>query len=218
MQIFSLPEHVKTVIFDIDGTLYTSPEYVFEQVDVQVRHFAHIRGITEDEARHLIDDFRKKWSSEHGGKKLSLGNTFPFFGISIEESIIWRNKLLMPEKFLMPNEKVTKAIYRMKEKFHLICLTNNPCKAARKTLSAIGLSEIIDDIIGLDTCKKSKPSIEMLELSMKLTKASPSECVAVGDRYDIDISLPLELGMGGILVSDANDIPSIADTLLSCER
>ncbi len=215
MKIFSLPKTIKTVLFDIDGTLYTSPEYVFEQVDVQVRHFAHIRGITEDEARCMIDDFRKKWSSEHSGQKISLGNTFPFFGISIEESIKWRNELLTPEKFLKPDSKVTKAVSCMKEKFHLVCLTNNPVQAARKTLSAIGLSEIIDDIIGLDTCKKSKPSIEMLELSMKLTKSSPSECVAVGDRYDIDLSLPLELGMGGILVSDANDIPSVADTLLS---
>jgi phosphoglycolate phosphatase/putative hydrolase of the HAD superfamily len=28
----------------------------------------------------------------------------------------------------------------------------------------------------------------------------------VGDRYDIDIALPLELGMGGILVDGVEDV------------
>jgi phosphoglycolate phosphatase/putative hydrolase of the HAD superfamily len=28
----------------------------------------------------------------------------------------------------------------------------------------------------------------------------------VGDRYDIDITLPLELGMGGVLVDGVEDV------------
>ena len=77
VKLYSIPKKIKTFIFDIDGTLYTSPEFVAEQVDVQIRHYAHINGISEDSARNMIESYRKKWSAEHGGKKISLGKTFP---------------------------------------------------------------------------------------------------------------------------------------------
>lgn len=213
MKLYSIPRKIKTFIFDIDGTLYTSPEFVAEQVDVQIRHYAHINGISEDSARSMIEDYRKKWSAEHGGKKISLGNTFPAFGVDIETSIKWRNELLQPEKFLSPDLKLKEFLAELKKSFNLICVTNNPVKAARRTLAAVGISELIPDVIGLDTCMKSKPAKEMLELAAKKTSTEFCECVSVGDRFDIDIALPLELGMGGILVDGAHDVVKILDEI-----
>lgn len=40
MKIYRIPQKTGAIIFDIDGTLYTSPEYVHEQVDVQIRYYA----------------------------------------------------------------------------------------------------------------------------------------------------------------------------------
>jgi ribonucleotide monophosphatase NagD (HAD superfamily) len=34
----------------------------------------------------------------------------------------------------------------------------------------------------------------------------PGACVSVGDRYDMDIAIPLSLGMGGILVAGVADV------------
>lgn len=213
MNFYSIPKKIKTFIFDIDGTLYTSPEFVAEQVDVQIRHYAHLNGISEDSAREMIESYRKKWSAEHGGKKISLGNTFPAFGVDIETSIKWRNELLMPEKFLSPDLNLRHFLLELKKSFNLICVTNNPVKAARRTLDAVGISDVIPNVIGLDTCMKSKPAKEMLELAAKKTSSKFSECVSVGDRFDIDIALPLELGMGGILVDGAQDVVKILDRL-----
>lgn len=213
MSFYSIPKTIKTFIFDIDGTLYTSPEFVAEQVDVQIRHYAHLNGISEDSAREMIESYRKKWSAEHGGKKISLGNTFPAFGVDIETSIKWRNELLMPEKFLSPDLNLRHFLLELKKSFNLICVTNNPVKAARRTLDAVGISDVIPNVIGLDTCMKSKPAKEMLELAAKKTSSKFSECVSVGDRFDIDIALPLELGMGGILVDGAQDVVKILDRL-----
>ncbi len=213
MNFYSIPKTIKTFIFDIDGTLYTSPEFVAEQVDVQIRHYAHLNGISEDSAREMIESYRKKWSAEHGGKKISLGNTFPAFGVDIETSIKWRNELLMPEKFLSPDLNLRHFLLELKKSFNLICVTNNPVKAARRTLDAVGISDVIPNVIGLDTCMKSKPAKEMLELAAKKTSSKFSECVSVGDRFDIDIALPLELGMGGILVDGAQDVVKILDRL-----
>ncbi len=213
MKIYSLPERLKTIIFDIDGTLYTSSAYVFEQVDAQVRHLAHIRGKDEDVVRKEIFDFRKRWSAEHGGKKISLGNTLMAFGISIEESIRWRETLLFPEKYLRRDERLAQVLDSLSLNYRLICVTNNPVAAARKTLDVLGVSSQLPDIIGLDTCFKSKPAPEMLYLAAQKTGAACEECLSVGDRYDIDLALPLELGMGAVLVSGVEEVYSLLDIL-----
>ena len=194
-----------TLIFDIDGTLYTSDDYVKEQVDVQIRHWADLNGMTHDEARKKISDYRKNYELEHG-KTISLGNTFPAFGIDIDTSIKWRNTLMRPENYLSSNPELRQALEKAAKKFKLICVTNNPVDAARKTLSVIGINDLLPDIVGLDTCRKSKPSKEMLETALRITGEKAEDCISIGDRYDIDISLPLEFGMSGVLVDGAEEV------------
>lgn len=206
LKIYKIPENLKTIIFDIDSTLYTSPSYAFEQVDVQIRYWAKKRGISSAQARNEISEFRKKWSKEHGGKKISLGNTLTYFGVSIAESIAMRRNLLEPADFLEYDEMLVQTIKTLRKHYKLICVTNNPVLPAKKTLDAIGISELIPDIIGLDTSGKSKPAREPFELALKKTGSKPEECISIGDRYDMDISLPLEMGMGAILVTGVCDV------------
>ena len=206
MEFYNLPDKIKTLIFYIDGTLYTSKEYVAEQVDVQVRHWADLNSISHDEGRRRIAEFRAKYEKENNGKKISLGNTFLYFGVDIETSIAWRNKLLQPELYLKKNERLAETLRILKEKFNLICLTNNPVDAARKTLASVGIDKLIPDIIGLDTCRKSKPAKDMLDLACEMTSSKYNQCISIGDRFDIDLALALELGMGGMLVNDADDL------------
>lgn len=206
MKIYKIPENLKTIIFDIDSTLYTNEEYAVEQVDIQLRHFAKLRNTTPDNIRQMIKDFRDEYSRTHDGKKISLGNTLTHFGVSIEDSINWRETLLEPKLFLPRDEKLIEVLTKLKSKYNLICVTNNPVLPAFKTLEAIGIEKIIPDIIGLDTCHKSKPDPEILLLAAEKTNASPEECLSVGDRYDIDLRLAMELGMGGILVDGVEDV------------
>ena len=212
MKIYFIPEKVRVLIFDVDSTLYTNPEYANEQIDGQIRHFAQIRKISTEEARRLFSDFRKNWAQTHSGQKISLG-------ISIEERILWRKKLINPSEFLKPDARLFKTLSDLKEKFYLICVTNNPVLTARKTLEALGISGLIPEIIGLDTTLKSKPAREIFELAAKTagtalnTKIKFEECISIGDRYDIDLDLPLKLGMGAILVDGVKDVYLLPEVL-----
>lgn len=206
MKIHKIPQTIQTLIFDIDSTLYTNSAYAYEQVDCQVREFAKLKKLTSDEARKLVFDFRKKFAEENGGKKISLGNLLTNFGIPIEQSVKWRNDLMRPEDFLVRDEKLICELQILSKKYKLICVTNNPVKPARKTLEVIGISDFFEHIVGLDTCYKSKPAREPFEKALELTKTTAENAVAIGDRYDLDVQLPLQMGMGGIEVSGVEDV------------
>lgn len=213
MKIYKIPEQLKTIIFDIDSTLYTNSAYAAEQVDIQLRHLSLLRNTTPEQIRSEVEQFRSEYSKNHGGKKISLGNTLVHFGIPIEESIRWRETLLEPALFLKKDETLISVLQTLKKKYELICVTNNPVLPAYKTLAAIGIEKIIPDIIGLDTTHKSKPSLEPLQLAAKKTNAKTEECVSIGDRFDIDLRLPLEIGMGGILVDGVEDVYTLPEIL-----
>ena len=213
MKVIRIPQNLKTIIFDIDSTLYTNEEYAFEQVDCQVRRFASERGISNDEARKLVADFREKFARENCGKKVSLSNTLLSFGVSIQKSIEWRRELLEPKNFLTRDERLQEMLSALSKKFNLICVTNNPVTPAKKTLVALGVENLISDIIGLDTCNVSKPAREPFLLAAEKCGSQAQECLSVGDRYDLDIVVPLELGMGGVLVEGVEDVYRLPDFL-----
>ncbi len=224
MKIYKIPKDLRAFIFDIDSTLYTNASYAFEQVDCQVRQFAKERGISAEEARRMVADYCKKFAAEHDGSKVSLGNTLLAFGVPIEQSVQWRRELLEPADFLGRDEQLIETLKNLQSKYQLICVTNNPVLPARKTLEAIGISDFFPEIVGLDTCLKSKPAIEPFQTAVEwlfksacdrgLEGISAENCLAVGDRYDMDIKLPLEMGMGGILVSGVEEVYQIPKSVL----
>ena len=220
MKIYKIPSDLRAFIFDIDSTLYTNQAYAFEQVDCQVRQFAKERGISADEARRMVAEYRKQFAAEHNGSKVSLGNTLLSFGVPIEQSVQWRRELLEPADFLRRDEKLIDELKILQKKYQLICVTNNPVLPARKTLDALGISAFFPEIVGLDTCFKSKPALEPFETAVeRLSKSSESgikaeNCIAIGDRYDMDIALPLKMGMGGILVNGVEEVYQIHKNVL----
>lgn len=213
MEIYKIPRNTKAIIFDIDGTLYNSDEYVAEQVDVQIRYWSKLKGISADQGRKLMEDFRREWSEKHQGKKISLGNAFTHFGIDIDTSIRWRNQLMRPEDYLSTDTKLIQALEELKaEGIKMIAVTNNPVEAARKTLKAVGIDSLIPHIVGLDTCHLSKPARPMLDKALEILNCRAEDVISIGDRYDIDLALPLEMGMGGIVVAGAfelYDLPAL---------
>ena len=120
MQVYNLPSNPKVLIFDIDATLYTCPEYAHEQIDCQIRHWAKLNGYSVEGARNMIADFRRKWAADHDGKKISLGNLFTSFGVSIETSIEWRKTLFNPADYLHRDENLIAALTELSKKFYMM--------------------------------------------------------------------------------------------------
>jgi phosphoglycolate phosphatase/putative hydrolase of the HAD superfamily len=214
MKIFRIPRQCAAVLFDMDNTLYTNAEYAQSQIDLPVQRLAARRGVNFAEMKDEIASFRKKWAKEHGGRQISLGNIFTHFDVSIRESIQWRQELYQPERYLTRNTRLRSALEELEAYFVLAVVTNNPVSIALRTLSVMGVDDLFHDIVGLDTCGVSKPHEKMFMQAAKLCGTVPESCVSVGDRYDIDIALPLEMGMGGILVDGVEDVYKLPEILI----
>ena len=213
MKIYKIPPQLKAIIFDIDSTLYSHKEYALQQNQIQIHHYGQLERISDQEALHRIEAIRRDWAETHDGEALSLGNTFVQLGYPIEESIRWREELLEPEQILSPDHKLVATLEILSKKYQLACLTNNPVLVGRKTLTALGVEEFFPLVIGLDTCKVSKPHPAPFFLAVEKLGCRTEHCLSVGDRFNIDIELPLELGMGGILVDGVADVYQLPQLL-----
>jgi phosphoglycolate phosphatase/putative hydrolase of the HAD superfamily len=197
----------------MDSTLYTSPEYQRSQFDLLIERLARLRGTSFDEMNREIIRYREDWAAEHGGRKTSLGNVFAAFGVSIADSVRWREELYRPEEYLAKDERLRAALKRLAVNHVLAVVTNNPVSIAGRTLAALGVKDLFAATVGLDTCGVSKPGEAPFRAAAGLCGAAVENCVSVGDRYDIDIIPPLEIGMGGILVDGVEDVYLLPELL-----
>ncbi len=214
MKIYKIPEILSCIIFDIDSTLYTNPEYAHEQIAVQLRHFAKLRNLSYEAARDVVEAHRSEYERLHT-KKMSLGNALVHFGIPIAESVRWRETLIEPARYLSADPRLEQTLEILSAHFTLIAVTNNPVLPARKTLEALGVSSFFPELIGLDTTGFSKPHTLPFSVAAERSLFSKDQCLSVGDRFDIDIALPLEMGMGGILVDGVADVYELPAILLA---
>jgi len=215
MKSFSLHEKkIKALLFDMDSTLYTHDDYAQSQIDLPIERLARLQGKTFEKMSEEINAFRKNWADSHDGKKISLGNTFTHFGVSIKESIRMREELCQPEKYLARDEALRLCLLQLARNFSFAVVTNNPVSVAVRTLSVLGVHDILQKIVGLDTLCLSKPHEKIFKEAAYLCDAPMEQCVSIGDRFDIDIALPLELGMGGILVDGVEDVYKLPDLLI----
>jgi len=206
MKIFHLPDKIKALVFDMDLTLYTNDEYGRSQIDKLVERLGQLRGLSFEEMKGEVEEKRKAWALSHGGKTISLSYILEGYGIGMKEIISWREELLEPKLFVKEDEKLKAALEKLANDFTLGVVTNNPVLVARKTLAVLGVEAYFPFIIGLDTCMVAKPHKMPFEKFSELSRCPPETCVSIGDRCDIDLDLPMQMGMGGILVTGVEDV------------
>ncbi|HSV56109.1 MAG TPA: HAD family hydrolase [Magnetospirillaceae bacterium] len=205
MRIFRLPERPRAFLFDLDSTLYTNPGYAAFQNDVLVRELARSRGADEAHVLAEVEAARAR-ASERTGMATSLGNAMVELGVDIATSVAWRKRLIRPEEWLKADARLERALSQLAERFDLAVVTNNPGSVGRASLRTLGVERCFRAVVGLDDTMVSKPAREPFELAARLLGAAIRDCIAVGDRFDVDLAVPLELGMGAVLVDGAEDV------------
>jgi FMN phosphatase YigB (HAD superfamily) len=213
MKIYRLPSEANSLIFDIDNTLYRNDHYCDLQVELLVDRFAKKMNLSQDSAQKLISARKELHARTSGGKATSTGNIMLELGVTIAENARWRDELFEPERHLTRDQATVDALRVLSTRYSLAAVTNNTNSIGRRTLSHLGLISFFPVIVGLDTCFVSKPAAQPYREALLRLSTDPEQAVSIGDRYSVDIEVPLSMGMGGLLVEKLDDLYRLPEVL-----
>jgi FMN phosphatase YigB (HAD superfamily) len=212
MRVIRLPTKPRALLFDLDSTLYTNPEYAAYQNDILIEELARARGLSLSRAKADVEEARAR-IARRTGSVTSLGNAMADLGIAIPTSVEWRVRLIRPSEWLNRDEKLLAVLSDLTSRYSLAVVTNNPRFVGEEALKALGVRECFRSVVGLDDTMLSKPAREPFLRAAKSLGTSATACVSIGDRYDVDIAIPLDLGMGAILVDGVQDVYRLIEVL-----
>ncbi len=213
MKMYHLPKRIEGFIFDIDNTLYRNEAYGKSLEQGLYLRLAQALNKTQEETAEAVQAYMTEYAQNHGGKKPTMGNTFLAFGISLETNTAWREELLNPEEFLSQDERLRSALLSLSADCSLAAVTNSPTSIGRRILKALGVADLFPLVTGLDKSGVSKPHEKPFLMTSEALGIPCRFLVAIGDRYEVDVEIPLALGMGGILVETMEDVYALPETL-----
>ena len=199
---------IKNIIFDLDGTLYNSPEVFRQFAEAAYYTYAKVTKIPIEEAKKILEKRRAELARQKG---FAVPYTLALisYGVPIET---WHEENVAffdPADFLAPNPALRDSLLKLKKKYRLVVLTNNNKIQTRRIIKALGLDGVFHDVFTFNTFKLLKPHPGILKSVLERLAARPEECLMVGDRYEVDLVPARELGMKIFEVKGPDDIRKI---------
>jgi putative hydrolase of the HAD superfamily len=186
-------ENITTLIFDLDGTLYTSRELAEEIHRAAVDSLASQLGLQPDDAARLLLEAKRSitlasgWEATLSSACLELGADLRTLHRHLADNVA-------PEPFLQRDERVVAMLKRLGTNYRLYLYTNNNRQLALRIMTAIGIEDCFRKVFSIEDLWISKPDKKAIEAILADIGATAAESLFIGDRYDVDLRLPAKLG------------------------
>jgi putative hydrolase of the HAD superfamily len=204
-----LPEGVRAMVFDLDGTLYQN-----DQLGAQVNlgaccYIADLRGITPEEADTLLLQARAGLTG--CGRTLSL--SVLALGGNLKDLHDRLSLEVHPEALLRPDPRVTELLKRLAGRFELHLYTNNNRKLSSRIMNQIGVAGLFRQVFTIEDYWRPKPDEMVLLGILEAIGRKPSETLFVGDRYEVDLALPEALGCAILETRTVEELLTLAELI-----
>lgn len=212
MIVYKMPAHVDALVFDMDMTLYRNEVYYKEQSVLLWERLALELGKNEKYLREEIEQLQPDFEKIHGKGGLSLARAFEFFHVDIKDNAKWRAELFNPEQYLERDPQLVAVAEEWSKQYKLCVVSNNAEAIVQRTLQILGIADFFSVIVGLDR-GHSKPGFDLFEIALQELAVPATSAVSIGDRYAVDIAVPMDRGMGAILVESMDDVYNLSEAL-----
>lgn len=191
----SLPNsaEIRGIVFDLDGTLYVCERFAAEIQRASAAYIAGLKGVTPDEAGELMAATRARLAEESGTVQ-TISAVCRELGGSVQELHRFFEATLRPEAYLVRDERVIRLLESLAAHFQLYIYTNNNRMLATRIMVYLGLERAVSGVFTIDDAWRGKPDEGMVKRLLEAIGLAPEEALFVGDRYDVDLRLPEQLG------------------------
>lgn len=212
----SLPTaEIRGIVFDLDGTLYVCDRFAAEIQDAAAAYIAALKGITHAEAAQLATATRLRLVEESGMVQ-TISAVCKELGGSVQELHRFFESTLRPEAYLVRDERVIGLLERLAKQFSLYIYTNNNRVLTTRIMNYLGLDGMIRGSFVIDDSWRPKPDEGMVHRLLEEIGLAPNEALFVGDRYDVDLRVPEQLGCPVYLSQNLEQLLRLEELLLPC--
>jgi len=166
---------IKTVLFDIDGTLLDTSEFILQAFEYSLK----LNGITEIERKHIVERLGP-----------SLFEMYKLLTPNINTELLvkthrdFQNENLHLSKAFPGADETLEALKDMELKIAAVTTRSN--QNSIHTLELAGIKKYFDMIISFEDVKKPKPDPEGILKVLDTFKLKPEHAIMVGDT-SVDI-------------------------------
>jgi putative hydrolase of the HAD superfamily len=196
---------LKAIVFDLDGTLYVNRPLGREIMLSASRYIAALKEILVEEADFLITETRMRLT-ERSGIDTPLSQTCEELGGDLRELHRHFAEEINPELYLEMDERVVELLKILGGRFELFIYTNNNRILTASIMKILGITGLFRQVFTIEDFWLAKPDRRALMEVFSQIGRKPEECIFVGDRYDIDLRLPADLGSTVFLVGSVEEL------------
>ena len=189
----SISSDIRGIVFDLDGTLYVCERFAAEIQKVAAAYIAGAKGVSQMEAAELMAATRTRLTEESGTVQ-TISAVCIELGGSVQELHRFFESTLQPETYLVRDGRVIRLLERLAAQFPLYIYTNNNRVLTARIMNYLGLDMFVRSIFAIDDTWRGKPDERMAIKVLEQIGLAPHEVLFVGDRYDVDLRVPEQLG------------------------
>lgn len=165
---------IEAVLFDFDGTVVDSNEFIFSCLDYTARHHlgrAFPRQLLESNVGMPLADL---FQSLHGAEAAAP---------QVEAMVhTYRRHQEEREHAITACDGIEAVLHTLRRSgVRLAIVTTKQHAVAARQLARVGLDACFDTIVGFDECQRAKPDPEPFLLALERLTIEPTRAVAVGD-------------------------------------
>lgn len=169
-----MSRRIKAVLFDLDGTLLDTSEFIFSAFEHTLEH--HDREVLDRQTM---------------GKMMgrSLSECYEEFAPGIDpEDMMERHRIFQSgnKHLVKPFPQTIKLLNNLKKSGYKIAIVTSRVGSAQESMDETGVSKYIDVLINAESTKQHKPHPEPVLKALEKLSVKAEEAVMVGDG-DADV-------------------------------